>query len=315
METALERLKKNQKKDAERIKTAARDEHSALGTKRKTRLGRAGCRDSGTLLHKDVAVEHGNHLFVEYRKRINGRFNQLRLRYLTVIHSLVGLDSGDVLRNCERMVAQLRKVLTGKAWWLGVIETELVSLDLMRSFQSQEESHRHKLELINALDDDGLAERSENTSTRCLVHCHVVLDFGNVGARKSWIKEGALRSELQKVWSGSRQVEMKRLSESWGNKRRSLKDNLFHIAHYGTKCGNEALRFKLGFGRDYEEDVEAKMWKEFGKDLITDNDDGLVEDVRGLTGNEIKFLDRITRRLMDRRGKNGRGYVIGNRHK
>ena len=60
------------------------------------------------------------------------------------------------------------------------------------------------------------------------------------------------------------------------------------------------------FGRDYDEDVEAKMWKKYGRDLITENDDGVVEDVRGLTGNEIRFLDTITRRLMDRR-RDGRG--------
>jgi hypothetical protein len=74
------------------------------------------------------------------------------------------------------------------------------------------------------------------------------------------------------------------------------------------------LRYKMGFGRDYDEDVEAKMWKTYGRDLIAENDDGVIEDVRGLTGNEIRFLDTITRRLMDRR-RDGRGYVIGTRRK
>ena len=39
-------------------------------------------------------------------------------------------------------------------------------------------------------------------------------------------------------------------------------------------------------------------------------DDGAVEDARGLTGNEVAFLDAVTLRLM--RMKNDmRGYVIG----
>ena len=309
-------LKKNRLSDAERIAALAAKQHFGLGTKRKTRMRLSGVGRSGTLLHKQVADEHGELLFEEYRERINGRFQQERLRYLTVIHSLVGLDENDVLTDCERMVAQLRTVLVGKVWWLGVIETELVNLDLLRSFQEQDENVRHKLEVINALDADGVAERSSDTSTRVLVHCHIVVDFGKGSAQVIGNKSAALREDLTKVWSIARQVELKRFSEQWRGKRRTLRENIWHIGKYGTKCGNEMLRYKMGFGRDYDEDTEAQMWKRFGKDLISDDDDGVVEDRRGLTGSEIKFLDAITRRLMDRRGSNdGRGYVIGTRRR
>ena len=72
----------------------------------------------------------------------------------------------------------------------------------------------------------------------------------------------------------------------------------------------------MGSGRDYDEDVEALMWKKYDKKLMNDTDDGVVEDVRGLTGNEIRFLDAITKRLMVRRGStDGRGYVFGTRRK
>ena len=75
------------------------------------------------------------------------------------------------------------------------------------------------------------------------------------------------------------------------------------------------MRYKAGFGRDNEEDEEAALWKAYGRDLISEvdgqiEDDGAVEDARGLTGNEVAFLDAVTLRLM--RMKNDmRGYVIG----
>ena len=307
-------LKRNRKTDAARIAVLAGEAYFSLGSKRATRLRLSGVARSGTLLHKQVADDHGEQLVADYRKRIHGQFLQRRLRYLTVIHDLVVLDERDVLQSCELMVRQLRKVLTGKVWWLGVIETELVSLDLLRSLQAQDDTARHKLVVVNALDVDGIFERAQETSTRVLVHCHVVVDFGKGSNRTILNKVDALRDDLKKLWSISRQVEMKSFSEQWRGKARTLRENIWHIGHYGTKCGNEMLRYKMGFGRDYDEDVEAKMWKMYGQDLITEDDDGVVEDVRGLTGNEIKFLDTITRRLMDRR-RDGRGYVIGTRRK
>lgn len=47
---------------------------------------------------------------------------------------------------------------------------------------------------------------------------------------------------------------------------------------------------------------------------VDEDADGVPDVVDGLTGNEIRFLDTITRRLMDRR-RDGRGYVIGTRRK
>lgn len=314
MDKAFEKLKKNQKIDAARIKKFAGDQPFSLATKRTAKLARAGVRLSGTLLHKNVATAHGEQLFEQYRKRINGHFNQERLRYLTVIHSLDVLDEDAVLKSCETMVSQLRGVLSSECWWLGVIETELVSLKLMRSFQAQEESARHKLDLINELDRDSLFERASATSARCLMHCHVIVDLGNDDDRAK-AKELSLRAGLAKFWSGKRQVVLSRLSTMWRGKRRTLRENLHHIALYGTKGGNEELRFKLGFGRDHLEDIESLMFKKYGKKLITEDDDGAVEDARSLSANEIKFLDGVMERLMNRRGgRQKRGYIIGTRY-
>ena len=312
MDSDFAEFKRNRKASTDRLDEEIGKVRFSLGSKRDTRLRLSGVGRSGTLLHKQVAEDHGKLLVADYRKRIHGRFLQRRLRYLTVIHELVVLDEHDVLESCERMVRQLRNALTGKVWWLGVIETELVSLDLLRSLQAQDDSVRHKLEVINALDGDGIFERAAKTSTRVLVHCHIVVDFGKCSETTISRKEDALRADLKKIWSISRQVELKRFSEQWRGKTRTLRENIWHIGHYGTKCGNEMLRYKMGYGRDYDIDVEAKMWKKYGRDLISEDDDGTVEDARGLTGNEIKFLDRITRQLMNRR-RDGRGYVVGTR--
>lgn len=311
--TTIGDMKRNKANSFALIRDAALKERSSLGSKKAAKLRAAGCAGSSTLLHDEVAKEHGTLLFQDYKKHIGAQFSQELLRYLTVIHELTVLDRKTVERSWEVMIKNLRAVLTGKCWWLGVIETEIVSIEFLRKLQAQDENSRNKLQLIEVLEKQvGIV--GSDTPSRVLVHAHIVIDLGE--RRKSWNRlEQNVRDELTQIWNGPRQIELKKFSEQWAGRNRSVWENIKHIAHYGTKCGNEMLRYKAGYGRDYEEDTEAKMWKSYGKQLVSNEDDGSVEDARSLTGNEIKFLDQITRMLMDRRGSQGRGYVIGTRLK
>jgi len=308
-----------------KIRTLARDQGFALKTFRDKKLQRSGCAQTTTLLNKSVSETHADHMYLSLKEHIGGGVVQDRLRYLTVIHDVVGTVFDDseamVMRSVQQMVSRLESALSG-FWSLGVVELELISLDLMRSFQSQEGTQRHKLMLTEHLletgdwsqTDEGIFQRLDPGGTRVLVHAHIVVDLGADASGDLADREACLRDRLKNYWSGSRQFELKKFSEQWRGTKRSLDQNLRHIANYATKCGNEELRFKVGFGREHYEEIESQMFYYYGKQLISEDDDGSVIDVRALNANEIGFLDRITCLLMNRNKSNsGKGYIVRTR--
>jgi hypothetical protein len=90
-------------------------------------------------------------------------------------------------------------------------------------------------------------------------------------------------------------------------KDRTVIQNIQGIASYVTKGGNEQLRYNTGFGRDLDDDLDAKMWRAgTGR---ADKGGETVSDERGLTVGEIAFLDDVWRNLMGRK-RNKRGYLV-----
>jgi hypothetical protein len=325
MNISLSEMKDQSSKTFHKIRTLFRDQGFALNTFRNKKLRMAGCALTTTLLSKSVSDTHADNMYISLKEHIGGGIAQDRLRYLTVIHDVVGTVFDDneamVMLSVEQMVSRLESALSG-FWSLGVVELELISLDLMRSFQSQEDTQRHKLMLVEHLLEtgdwsqtvEGILQRLGPGGTRVLVHAHIVVDLGAAASGDLADRETGLRDRLKNYWSGSRQFELKKFSEQWRGKKRSLDQNLRHIANYATKCGNEELRFKVGFGRNHYEEIESQMFYEYGKQLISDDDDGSVIDVRALNANEIGFLDRITCLLMNRNKSNsGKGYLVRTR--
>ena len=88
----IRKMKSSSSETAKHIAEAAREYHSALGSKRTTRLKLSGVGKSGSLLHPSIAKAHGELLFADYRQHIKSRFNQEQLRYFTLIHELVVMD-------------------------------------------------------------------------------------------------------------------------------------------------------------------------------------------------------------------------------
>jgi hypothetical protein len=84
-----------------------------LGSHKRTRLKRAGRGDSKTLLHKKVADRHSEMLRDEYMERFErltpGEAGE-RLRFLTVLHTVVALDRDAVMRAVQGMETALREV-------------------------------------------------------------------------------------------------------------------------------------------------------------------------------------------------------------
>jgi len=76
-----------------------------------------GCGNSKTLLHNDVAANHGKMLAADYKNRWSKLSRDAaRLRFVTVLHSVV-----------------LRRVFEGSGtWMLGAVEIEIVNIELLR---------------------------------------------------------------------------------------------------------------------------------------------------------------------------------------
>ena len=88
-----------------------------LGEHKKTRLKKAGCGDSRTLLHNDVAAADAATLEAEYNRHCSGRFDETRLRYLTILHELVPLDIDKVIASCVDMKSTLERLFKdGRVW-------------------------------------------------------------------------------------------------------------------------------------------------------------------------------------------------------
>jgi hypothetical protein len=136
---------------------------------------------------------------------------------------------------------------------------------------------------------------------KALVHCHVLVDLGNTEREST---EATLRKALSS-YEHRWQVELK---STFNNQ--SLGKKLLFIARYNTKCGNEQLRFKAGFGRDLDEDFEAKIWRTGeGRKDRGDYEDRTTEDERGLSAQQVAFLDEVYGKLMRLR-KDKRGYLV-----
>jgi hypothetical protein len=278
-----------------------------LGSHKRTRLKRAGCGESGTLLHDEVAERHANTLRDEYMNR----FEQLargeadeRLRFLTVLHSVVGLDKKAVMRAIEGMEAALGRVFDGSdTWALGAVEVEIVNVELLRRIGAGSDDEARKLKVLQRLHEtEALDASAEHSSSRALVHFHGIVDLVN---GNSALREELLRKRAKEIVAWQRspyQVELKRLFEN-----RTVLQNVQVISRYLTKGGNDRLRYNAGFGRELEEDLDTKLWRAgMGR---ADKGGEAVADERGLNVGEIMFLDEIWRTLMDR-NRSKRGYLL-----
>ncbi len=301
MAQSFKELKRTTAKQLDRLRSIMRPN---LGSHKRTKLKKAGCGKSRSLLHNDVAKRHATLLFTDYQKKL-GKLTryvvQERLRFLTVLHSVVGLNRKDVMRAVSRMEAAFHLAFDGSgAWLLGAVEVEVVNIALLRRIGSLSEDETRKLDVLEKISD---IKSSDNApwDSGVLVHFHGIVDLG----LNSLLREEQLRHKIKKisVWQRSPyQVELKKLF-----KDHTVAKNLHDIASYITKGGNDQLRYNAGFGRDLVDDLDAKMWR--AGEGRADQGAETVTDERGLTIGEIKFMDGIWCELMARK-RNKRGYLV-----
>lgn len=282
-----------------------------IGTWRQTRLNVLGARSRSTLLTDGVRQKHASRL----RKQFAARWGKLsddqqhdRLRLCTILDCVCELDPPAIMERISRFEAQLLSAFQSAKGIevIGVFEIEIVNLDLMaRQAATAKENEARKLHVLKNMRAEAepgrLFDDRPSPSAYALVHFHGVVDLGINGDAKAKLLADACR----KNWKLQYQFELKRFFRD-----KALTENLSCIAAYLVKGGNENLIYKIGFGRDSIERVEASMQR--SRQTKLDEDYTRPEDPFSLTIREIEVLGTTIDRLMDRtRSKNIRnGYLF-----
>ena len=280
-----------------------------IGKHRRTKLKQAlGSSAKGTLLDDAVWKQHAARLerqFVARWGALNKQEALERLRFWTVLDSVVPVNVDAIMGAVEQMFAHLdatcRQVRGLEV--IGACEIEIVNLDRMRRFASEDDEAR-KLKVIEAMLPGG---DGTNSGSMALVHFHGVIDFGQGAERKS----EELGKASRKVWEQPYQVQIKRMYVT-----QSVRQNLKGIALYLTKGGNENLIYKIGFGYDSEDKINRQLVKS-GKAKLEADYEGF-ENEYSLSLYEIEVLGKAIEQLMDRTGskmRNGYLYRYGQQQK
>jgi len=266
-----------------------------LGSHKRIKLQRAGCGNSGSLLHDDVSAQHAKLLFDDYKNLFSEKAND-QLRFITILHSVTSPTLESVIDAASRMEREINRAV-GQAGvaCLGATEIEVVNLKLLEKIKSLSDNEARKLNVLQNISDCSDVDPD----------CGVMIHFHGIVVSNSSLRNKELRSALTNVedWARSPyQIELKNLFRN-----KTITQNLEKIASYVTKGGNENLRYNAGFGRDLPEDTDARIWRA-GTGRADEGGETLTDE-RALTLHEIALLDRIWIALMSRR-PDMRGYLI-----
>ena len=263
-----------------------------LGTHARTKLRLAGCANSGTLLHKIEAKKHGEHMasiFKKHWKKTGKRGTQIeRLRMVTVLDSVAGLDVAEILCNVSAMEKRIQKWLHGmRVCLVAAVEVEVFSIEFLEKVNAQGTVEKRKLAVLKTM--------TAAKGSAALIHFHGVIDAMDVDV-------GEVVERAKEIWTGAYAVDFQQTY-----KKRSVATNISKIFNYATKGGNDFLRYKTGFGRETDEDLDGKMWRKgTGR---ADMGGETVADERGLSLGEIKILDAVYAAIQVRK-RGMRGHEI-----
>ena len=291
------------------------------------RLGNRSDLLGETLLDRNVHKRHTSYVVERLRKlakSASGRsrlkaedrndFIKEKLRFVSVLFSAEDLDTDHVLSECERFRTSLRDCMkAGAKGSLGSIEVEVVNASYSDELEvfGQEESTVNKLKTIQQL----TPVTASGNKCLALIHYHglvVLNERGDQGVR-------ALRDALASrgFCSADRQTEIKRLTDEFGGKRKTLDQSLFHIGRYITKGGNKligeriAFEYKASFNQsDLKREKELlRGHRDAGTDLHREKMEEGIENPLAMTYEEVLFQAIVIDGLMGT-SKDRRGYLI-----
>jgi hypothetical protein len=243
------------------------------------------------------------------------------IRFLTVVDSACPLSSSEAITLVKKLKADLQKIVTScpGVWCLGVIEVEVVEIDLMRKIKIADkttETESRKLDVCDVLSKDFSKTLFADETALFLIHTHCLVT-ANTSVQ---LETFETKARAVKRWKkASRQVEIKKLSESFAGKPKSVERNLSDIASYITKGGNDwfggkaYLRYKVGF-ENYSEDItdeamwEAMNWRRNKLLQQEHKAEGLI-DILSLTNQQILELAILIDKMMGL-NRNRTGYLV-----
>ena len=238
---------------------------------------------------------------------------QDRFRFPTVLHSMQVLNVEKTLRTVGAFQKQLQSVIEGcrGLWCLGVIEVEVVSMDLMRQLTEKSDTEERKLAVCESM-VKRLPKWEQGLSVYFLIHFHGIV----VATQHKHFAD--LEQQLKRHWKHeSRQVLVKPLSKVFGGKPKTPEASLADIARYITKGGNDwikkkaYLRYKLSFEQEHLDTEDAwvnKNWRR-NEALRRENKEEGIEDTLALTRREIGKLARVIDGMMGT-NRSRTGYLV-----
>jgi len=243
------------------------------------------------------------------------------LRFFTLIDSVTEVNHKSALVSIKKMKADILKKLKlhRGLWCVGVVECEVISLKMMREIQRIDKntnSEKRKLDVCDVLATDIKNSIYKNEDSLFLIHFHGVL----LSTKEDTFHSFNETLRKAKQWSKApRQIEIKKLSESFGGKTKTTENNLKHISTYITKGGNDwcfnksYLRYKIGFELDDSDVVDETTWvlKNWrrNEELRKEHSEDGVEDALSMTPTEIVELTLLIDGLMGL-NRTRTGYLI-----
>lgn len=351
--TLLDRFRAKSDADYAKVVDAISKNRFLIGMQTQTRLNKALAsidrRDlqTKTLLTKEVHVEHTQIL----SKCLNKQWRKIKdkalrewltleqdfqmgnpkptdnviaashVRFITLLDSVTLLDSNAALQAANRMRNDFQSALNdiNGIWCHGAIEVEAISLKMMRRIRRENqntESELRKFDVCEALAQEFVGTLFESEESLFLIHFHGILTADSESTFENFRKRLHTNSRWKK---SSRQVEIKKLSEEFKGKKKSVEQNLDHIARYITKGGNDwdgnaiCFRYKIGFDKQDsigEDACTLRGWRRDDALKAEHQLDGIIDPL-SMTGYEIGQLAIVIDGLMSfNDNKNGTGYLI-----
>lgn len=278
-------------------------------------------------------------------KRIKPFSTYESFQFLTILHSVVNLCPYAAVNEVKRM-KHLLKVAFGRVFGvscIGTFEVELINPNMMREIcdrtlagrknqlpimddgilpyrqkeidKSTEAEEFRKLTVLESMGDYLKDTLFSDEPSQLLIHCHLVV------CAPSDAKFDELLKVLGEypIWNKEpRQILMKSLTKKYGEKEKSVEENLIDIAAYITKGGNDwigkrpYLRYKIKFSSETpmtNEELINQNWRssEMLRQYGGDQED--IKDLLSLSVAEINVLAEAIDKIMNLE-PNGKGHLF-----
>lgn len=267
----------------------------------------AGTKDAcGSVFCFDCRKKKQDSIYKHYNDYVEKTFGgseakaRKRLRYVTILHSLVPINFLNLYQEdetIEQLVAareDFRKCLLKldrsikesrfkkEIWLLGSIHMEMLNMEFYR-FSALSGKQTTKQKTLGEFEE----KSGWNADYYFLFHSHCLIDGGG-------LTDNQLNKCLREIWNVTdKQVLMTSLTEFYDDgKEHTLDEALRNIANYGFNGSNGDLTFKTAWGNSRKIYTRAEKKDAFGKvrHYVTSVKDTGADTDERLTLGQIRLL-------------------------